>query len=72
METFTDAEVADAVYAKAPPEDRWHRVAWCASLAGPTPLYARKMGELPAWGGGPGGPVIVTGGPCLPRLSSAS
>ncbi|HTF48421.1 MAG TPA: FAD-dependent monooxygenase [Pseudonocardia sp.] len=53
METFQDIGVADAIYAESPPEDRWHRVAWYTSLGGPTPLHGRRIGHLPAWGGGP-------------------
>jgi 2,4-dichlorophenol 6-monooxygenase len=45
--------VAEAIYAESPPEDRWHRVAWYTSLGGPTPLHGRRIGYLPAWGGGP-------------------
>jgi 2,4-dichlorophenol 6-monooxygenase len=53
METFQDIGVAEAIYAESPPEDRWHRVAWYTSLGGPTPLHGRRIGHLPAWGGGP-------------------
>jgi 2,4-dichlorophenol 6-monooxygenase len=53
METFADVGVADRIYAESPPEDRWHKVAWYTSLAGPTALHGRKIGEVPAWGGGP-------------------
>lgn len=52
METFHDVGVAEQIYAESPPEDRWHKVAWYTSLAGPTPLHGRKIGEVPAWGGG--------------------
>ncbi|GAA4701104.1 FAD-dependent monooxygenase [Pseudonocardia yuanmonensis] len=52
METFTDVGIADRIYAEGPPEDQWHRVAWYTSLAGPTPLHGRRIGYLPAWGGG--------------------
>jgi 2,4-dichlorophenol 6-monooxygenase len=55
METFADIGVAEQIYAESPPEDRWHKVAWYTSLAGPTPLHGRKVGEVPAWGGGPDG-----------------
>ena len=53
METFADVGVAGRIYAESPPEDRWHKCAWYTSLAGPTPLHGRKIGEVPAWGGGP-------------------
>lgn len=53
METFADVGVAERIYAESPPEDRWHKCAWYTSLAGPTPLHGRKIGEVPAWGGGP-------------------
>ncbi len=52
METFADVGVADQIYAESPPEDCWHKCAWYTSLAGPTPLHGRKIGEVPAWGGG--------------------
>jgi 2,4-dichlorophenol 6-monooxygenase len=52
METFADIGIAGQIYAEGPPEDKWHRVAWYTSLAGPTPLHGRRIGSLPAWGGG--------------------
>ena len=52
METFHDVGVAEQVYRESPPEDRWHKCAWYTSLAGPTPLHGRKIGEVDAWGGG--------------------
>jgi len=53
MEIFHDVGVADDIYARSPPEDRWHRVCWYTSLAGPTALHGTKIGEVHAWGGGP-------------------
>ncbi|WP_329406709.1 FAD-dependent monooxygenase [Nocardia vinacea] len=52
METFHDVGVAEQVYQESPPEDQWHKCAWYTSLAGPSPLHGRKVGEVPAWGGG--------------------
>ena len=52
MEIFEQLGVADDVYAAAAPEGGWERVAWYTSLAGPTPLHGRKIGEIDAWGGG--------------------
>ncbi|HJQ48776.1 MAG TPA: FAD-dependent monooxygenase [Amycolatopsis sp.] len=52
METFHDVGVAEQVYRESPPADRWHKCAWYTSLAGPTPLHGRKIGEVDAWGGG--------------------
>jgi 2,4-dichlorophenol 6-monooxygenase len=52
METLHDVGVAEQVYRESPPEDRWHKCAWYTSLAGPTPLHGRKIGEVDAWGGG--------------------
>ncbi|MGQ4601134.1 FAD-dependent monooxygenase [Nocardia sp. R6R-6] len=52
METFHDVGVAEQVYQESPPEDQWHKCAWYTSLAGPTVLHGRKIGEVPAWGGG--------------------
>lgn len=53
MEIFHDMGVAEPLYALSPPEDRWHRVAWYTSLAGPSPAHGRKIGQVHAWGGGP-------------------
>lgn len=53
METFHDIGVADQIYADGPPEDKWHRVAWYTSLEGPSDLHGKRIGYLPAWGGGP-------------------
>lgn len=52
METFADIGVAEAIYAEAPPDDQWHRVAWYTSLAGPTSAHGKRIGFLQAWGGG--------------------
>lgn len=52
METLDDVGVAEQVYGESPPEDRWHKCAWYTSLAGPTPMHGRKIGEVSAWGGG--------------------
>ena len=52
MEIFHDIGVANDVYEMAPPDGHWHRVAWYTSLAGPTSLHGRKIGDIPAWGGG--------------------
>jgi 2,4-dichlorophenol 6-monooxygenase len=53
MEIFHDVGVADDIYARSPPEDRWHRVCWYTSLAGPSAVHGQKIGEVHAWGGGP-------------------
>ncbi len=53
MEIFHDLGVADDIYARSPPEDRWHRVAWYTSLGGADVGRRHKIGELYAWGGGP-------------------
>jgi 2,4-dichlorophenol 6-monooxygenase len=53
MEIFHDVGVAGDIYAQCPPEDRWHRVCWYTSLAGPSDVHSRKIGEVHAWGGGP-------------------
>ncbi|HKT03385.1 MAG TPA: FAD-dependent monooxygenase [Rugosimonospora sp.] len=52
METLHDVGIAEQVYRESPPEDRWHKCAWYTSLAGPTHLHGRKIGEVDAWGGG--------------------
>lgn len=53
MEIFHDMGVAEELYGMSPPDDRWHRVAWYTSLAGPTSAHGRKIGHVHAWGGGP-------------------
>lgn len=53
MEIFHDVGVADDIYARSPPEDRWHRVCWYTSLAGPSAVHGKEIGEVHAWGGGP-------------------
>jgi 2,4-dichlorophenol 6-monooxygenase len=53
MEIFAEMGAADDIYALAPPDDRWRKVVWYTSVAGPTPLHGLKIGEVPAWGGGP-------------------
>ncbi len=53
MEIFHDLGVADDIYTRSPPEDRWHRVAWYTSLGGADMGRRQKIGELYAWGGGP-------------------
>ncbi|MFW3169575.1 FAD-dependent monooxygenase [Geodermatophilus sp. CPCC 206100] len=52
MEVFAEMGVADDIYALAPEDDRWRKVVWYTSVAGPTPLHGLKLGEVPAWGGG--------------------
>jgi 2,4-dichlorophenol 6-monooxygenase len=52
MEIFHEIGVADDIYALAPADDRWRKVVWYTSVAGPTPLHGLKLGEVPAWGGG--------------------
>ena len=53
MEIFHEMGVARDIYALGPPDDRWRKVVWYTSVAGPTPLHGLKLGEVPAWGGGP-------------------
>lgn len=52
MEVFHQMGVGADVEALSPPDDDWHKVVWVTSLAGPTPLHGRLIGEVPAWGGG--------------------
>lgn len=63
METFHDVGVAEQIYRESPPEDRWHKCAWYTSLAGPTPLHGRKIGEVDAWGGGADAARYATASP---------
>jgi len=53
MEIFQEMGVADDIYALGPSDERWRKVVWYTSIAGPTPLHGLKLGEVPAWGGGP-------------------
>lgn len=53
MEVFAEMGVAEDVYALGPSDDRWRKVVWYTSVGGPTPLHGLKLGEVPAWGGGP-------------------
>jgi 2,4-dichlorophenol 6-monooxygenase len=52
MEVFHAMGVAEDIYKLSPPTDRWHRVGWWTSFAGPTPLHGREIGHVQAWGGG--------------------
>ena len=63
MEVFHEVGVADDIYALSPPDDRWHRVCWYTSLAGPSHVHGRKIGEVFAWGGGPDRPRYAQASP---------
>lgn len=63
MEIFHDLGVAEDIYERCPPEDRWHRVAWYTSLAGPTAVHGRKIGQVHAWGGGSDRPRYAQASP---------
>ncbi len=52
MEVFHEMGVGDDVAALGPADDRWRKVVWYTSVAGPTGLHGLKLGEVPAWGGG--------------------
>lgn len=52
MEVFETMGVASDIYAAGPRDDRWHKVAWYTSIAGPTPADGVRLGAVPAWGGG--------------------
>ena len=52
MEIFHDVGVAEDIYRRSPPEERWHRVAWYTSLGGEGVGRRTKIGQLSAWGGG--------------------
>jgi len=52
MEIFHEIGVADDIYALAPADDRWRKAVWYTSVAGPSPMHGRKLGEVQAWGGG--------------------
>ena len=72
MEIFHEMGVADDIYALAPSNDRWRKVVWYTSVAGPTPLHGMKIGEVPAWGGGPDAHRYAEASPCqfsnLPQI----
>jgi 2-polyprenyl-6-methoxyphenol hydroxylase and related FAD-dependent oxidoreductases len=53
MEAFADMGVADDIYAATPPHDRWRKVVWYTTATGPGRFDGMKIGEVPAWGGGP-------------------
>jgi 2,4-dichlorophenol 6-monooxygenase len=53
MEIFDAMGVADDIYALSPVDDAWRRVVWYTSMGGPGALDGLKLGEVPAWGGGP-------------------
>ena len=53
MEAFHDIDVADDIYAATPTHDRWRKAVWYTTAAGPGELDGVKIGEVPAWGGGP-------------------
>ncbi len=53
MEIFQEMGVADDIYALGPSDERWRKVVWYTSIAGPRPVQGLKLGEVPAWGGGP-------------------
>jgi 2,4-dichlorophenol 6-monooxygenase len=63
MEIFQEMGVAEDIYALAPADDRWRKVVWYTSVAGPTPLHGLKLGEVPAWGGGPDAPRYAQASP---------
>ncbi|HZO37080.1 MAG TPA: FAD-dependent monooxygenase [Solirubrobacteraceae bacterium] len=63
MEIFHDVGVADDIYARSPPEDRWHKVRWSTSLGGSRPGQRATIGEVPAWGGGPDTPRYAEASP---------
>ncbi len=63
MEIFHEIGVADSIYAQAPDNDRWRKVVWYTSIAGPTPLHGCKIGEVQAWGGGTDAPRYAQASP---------
>lgn len=53
MEAFSDMSVADDIYAATPTHDRWRKAVWYTTATGPGRFDGMKIGEVPAWGGGP-------------------
>ena len=50
MEVFHEMGVADDIYAMAPQDDRWRKVVWYTSVAGPSPLHGSEAGGGPGLG----------------------
>ncbi len=71
MEIFHDVGVADDIYAQCPPEDRWHRVCWYTSLAGPSEVHGREIGECPRMGWRPGPRPLRAREPAFVRQPAA-
>ncbi|MGH3679449.1 MAG: FAD-dependent monooxygenase, partial [Natronosporangium sp.] len=63
MEIFHEMGVAADIYAQAPADEGWRKVVWYTSVTGPTPEHGRKLGEVPAWGGGPDAPRYAQASP---------
>lgn len=63
MEIFHAMGVADDIYAAGPKDERWHKVAWYTSIAGPTAVDGVKIGDVPAWGGGADSARYATASP---------
>ncbi|MFC4137583.1 MULTISPECIES: FAD-dependent monooxygenase [unclassified Microbacterium] len=53
MEAFSDMDVAADIYAATPTHDRWRKAVWYTTATGPGRFDGMKIGEVPAWGGGP-------------------
>ncbi|MDQ4215482.1 FAD-dependent monooxygenase [Microbacterium sp. ASV81] len=53
MEAFHDIGVAADIYAATPTHDRWRKAVWYTTATGPGRYDGLKIGEVPAWGGGP-------------------
>lgn len=53
MEAFHDMGVADDIYQATPAHDRWRKAAWYTTATGPGRFDGMKIGDVPAWGGGP-------------------
>lgn len=52
MEIFTDAGVADEIYAQGTPPQHMSHTAFYIGLAGDDPAYGRQLARLEAWGAG--------------------
>ena len=50
MEIFHEIGVADDIYAQAPADDRWRKVVWYTSVAGPTPAARPQARRGPGLG----------------------
>jgi 2,4-dichlorophenol 6-monooxygenase len=64
MEVFRELGLADRIYSDGAPLRAMERTVWYTSLAGPTPLHGREVGQIDSWGGGRLAPLYDRASPC--------